>query len=81
MKIEECIRMDLKKNPKSEMLYETLYLVKAVGDAWGQNGHRNPENKCHKQIKLPEAERRSQCLGFLNFLPHTGCLIDGHCLN
>lgn len=39
MKIEECIRMDLKKNPKSEMLYETLYLVKAVGDAWGQNGH------------------------------------------
>lgn len=41
MKIEECIRMDLKKKKnKSEMLYETLYLVKAIGDAWGQNGHR-----------------------------------------
>lgn len=41
MKIEERIRMDLKK-PKSEMRHETLYLVKAVGEPWGQNGHREP---------------------------------------
>ena len=34
--------MDLKK-PKSEMLHETLYLVKRSRErTWGQNGHREP---------------------------------------